>query len=60
MLSKFIENDKQHNEKPLKEVINFITHKIPKSKIIVIGGSDEVCKAIYDANCFDQVIHLDS
>jgi len=33
---------------------------IPKSKIIIIGGSDEVCKAVYDADCYEQVVHLDS
>ena len=30
------------------------------SKIIVIGGSDDICKSVYDAKLFDHIIHLDS
>ena len=27
----------------------YILRTIPKSKIIVIGGSDEICKSVYDS-----------
>lgn len=33
---------------------------IPHAKIIVIGGSDEVCKSVYDSNVFDHIVHMDS
>lgn len=33
---------------------------IPKSKIIVVGGSDDICKSVYDSQVFDTIIHLDS
>ena len=34
--------------------------KIPNAKIIVIGGSDDVCKSVYDSKVFDHIIHMDS
>jgi hypothetical protein len=34
--------------------------KIPNAKIIVIGGSDEICKSVYDSKVFDHIIHMDS
>lgn len=34
--------------------------KIPNSKIVVIGGSDDVCKSVYDSKVFDHIIHMDS
>ena len=34
--------------------------KIPNSKVIVVGGSDDVCKSVYDSKVFDHIIHMDS
>lgn len=32
---------------------------IPNARMIVIGGSDEICKSVYDAKVFDHIIHMD-
>jgi hypothetical protein len=46
--------------KSLSEIIDFIIDKIPKSKVIVIGGSDDVCKGIHEGNRINEIIHIDS
>lgn len=37
----------------------YVMTKIPNSRIIVIGGSDEICKSVYDSKVFDHIIHMD-
>lgn len=42
------------------DLFEFITKKVPNSKIFVMGGSDEVCLSGYRSKIFDHIIHLDS
>jgi hypothetical protein len=41
-------------------LIKYILNKVSNAKILIIGGSNDVCKAVYDSNVFDNIIHLDS
>lgn len=34
--------------------------KIPNSKVIVVGGSDDICRSVYDSKVFDHIVHMDS
>ena len=48
------------HETSMSEVIKFIQEKIPKCKIVIIGGSDDVNKSIYSLHTVKNVIHFDS
>jgi hypothetical protein len=34
--------------------------KIPKSKIVLIGGADDVCKGLHEIEAIKDIIHIDS
>lgn len=41
------------------EIYKFIFESIPKSRIIVLGGADDVCISLYTSKLFSTIIHLD-
>lgn len=59
-LSIYQNNQETEKKHTLSEIINFILVKIENSKIVIIGGSDDVCKAIHEADQIQDIIHIDS
>lgn len=48
-------------EFPFNKIYEYLLQKVINSKIIVIGGADDVCKSVYDMPMlFHNIIHLDS
>ena len=43
-----------------KDLYEHILKNVPNSRIIVIGGSDEICLSAYKSKLFSHIIHIDS
>lgn len=41
-------------------MVNYILEKVPRSKVILIGGSDDACKGLHEAEAIKDIIHVDS
>jgi hypothetical protein len=47
-------------EQSLTEIYKLILGTIPKSRIILIGGADDVAISLYLSKMFSTIVHLDS
>ena len=47
-------------EETLAEIVEYIYSKIPKSKLILLGGTDDICKGIHEIKCLEEIIHIDA
>lgn len=59
-LSIYQNNQQTKDSKTLTDVVNYILEKVPKSKIVLIGGSDDLCKGLHEAEAIKDIIHIDS
>jgi len=59
-LSKYSKDVKHEDSQSFVEIFRFIMNKVPHSKIILIGGSDEICKTVYKSHLFENIIHIES
>lgn len=54
------QNQTDTEKKSMCEIINFILKSVPNSKIIMIGGADDACKGVHEAECIEDIIHIES
>lgn len=65
-LSKYLKKQQVENDEAKLQqnsfsyLYQYVMLKIPNSKVIVVGGSDDICRSVYDSKVFDHIVHMDS